>query len=321
MTTPATNRITATFSIPEYAPLNNPFTRGARFDAAFVILSAGLVEGKIWNVEFQDAKSVIADGCEHAQHVAAHNAREWQADGGAKFFTSGDARNEIGYAFGMNQAAKLSRRLKKLGWSETTPGIATYIETLDQIAAINVYLKQFKAIIVKGRRPQVKTEEQLAEELANLGTCAICGHMQKLDDVQGMVHHGYKMSDYNHAGYRIGFCFGVKFLPYEFSCEANKQFIARVLQPELKGLRKYLADLNASAPVTLDVTTHKWENHKQVAVITTHARGTREYEQQRGFEISHTEFEISHTEAVLAYQTELIKVWKLKPLQDGTTKK
>lgn len=316
--TPATDKITATFPTPEYARINNPFKRGARFDAAFVTLSNALAAGKIWNVEFQDSKSVIADGCEHAQKVAANGAHEWQPEGGVKYFPIGDVRNEIGYAFGMNQAAKLSRNLKKLKGSDLTTGIQTYIATLDQIAAINEYLKQFKAIIVKGRRPVEKTPEQIAEDMANLGTCCICLRAHKLDINQTMVHHGYQMSDYNHSGYRIGSCFGVKFMPYEFSCEANKQFLAQVLKPELKGLRNYLAALNASTPATLNVTSHKWEGHKQVAVITAHAKGTPEYEQQRGYEISTTESNISNIKAAIAYHTELVAKWTLKPLEDGT---
>lgn len=320
-TVPKTDLIIATFSKAEYARLNNPFTRGTRFDAAFVTLSNTLAAGKIWNVEFQDAKSVIADGCEHAQKVSANAAHEWQPEGGVKHFPTGDVRNEIGYAFGMNQAAKLSRNLKKLKGADLTTGIQTYILTLDQIAAINEYLKQFKAIIVKGRKPQVKTEEQIADEISNIGTCCICGKGQKLDAAQGMVHHGYQMSEYNHAGYRMGSCFGVKHLPYEFSCEANKQWLSECLKPRLKGTQNYLARLNASVPENLIVTTYKWEGHKQVEVKTSVAKGTTEYEQQRQIEIDATEADIRNLNLHIEHHTAKVDNWKLTPLQDGTVLK
>lgn len=311
---PTTNLITATFPTPY---INSGYTSGARFDQAFDILEAGLAAGKIWNQEFLNAKSYVVGGCEHAQHIAAEPARDREL---RSSIPSGDARHDIGYAFQPNQAAKLSRRLKKLSVTDSTPGIRSYIAVLDQIDAIWKYLQSFKAIIVKGRRPVEKTAEQIADEIANIGTCCICNRGQKLDAAQTMVHHGYQMSDYNHSGYRIGSCFGVKHMPYEFSCEANKLFLSQVLKPELKGLQSYLADLNASKHETLNVTTHKWEGHKQVAVVTAWAKGTKEYEQQRGFNISRTENEISSTKAYIAYHTDKVATWKLTPLADGTVK-
>jgi hypothetical protein len=289
-----------------------------RFQNAMVILEAAMKAGKIWNQEFIDAKYYISAACEHAQDVTADAAREKRPEGGSKFYGSGDVRNDIGYAFGMNQSAKLSRNLKKLKGSDFTKEIAAYCDVLDEIAALFMWLKEFKAIIVKGRRPVEKTPEQIADEIANVGTCCICGKGQKLDAAQGMVHHGYEMSEYNHAGYRIGSCFGVKHLPYEFSCEPNKIWIVNVLKPQLKGQQAHLANLKASVPESLTRTTQKYEGGKLVDVKTSYDRGTTDYEQLREAAIDHTKFQISTLKQHIEHHTALVANWKLKPLADGT---
>src|SRR5271157_416783 len=193
---PATDLITTTFG-KKYI---NEFGNGKKFEAALHAIQAGIEAGKIYNQEFQDAKSYVSGGCEHAQHISSDGAR----GRGQRF---GDCRDNIGYAFGMNQAAKMSRELKKLGkrFPELfTTGIENYVVTLDQIDAIWKWLQSVKPIIVKGRKPnENKTEAQIAAELSNTGVCAICNHRQKLNEGR-LVMHGYEMSEYNHSGYRVG---------------------------------------------------------------------------------------------------------------------
>src|SRR5580658_2825526 len=177
--TPATDKISVTFSTPY---IRHGYTQGDRFALAVATLDAAKTAGVIWNQEFQDAKSYISSGCEHAQHISAGKARTEKEQILYKILPSSDPRHDIGYAFGMNQAAKLARRLKKLPADQKTAGLVTYIETLDQINELFQFLKSFKPIIKKGRKPNVtnKTAAQIAEEIANTGICTICQNRQKL---------------------------------------------------------------------------------------------------------------------------------------------
>src|SRR5271154_4715325 len=245
MTTPATDKITRTFG----RAYISAYGSSKSFEAAIQTIANGLQAGKIWNQEFIDAKSRIASGCEHAQHIAADGARKR----GDRSY--GDCRDNIGYAFGRNQAAKRSRDLKKLAKripAVLNPGTAEYILTLDQIDTIWKWLQSVKPIIVKGRRPnENKTEAQIAIELRNTGMCAICDRRQKLAEDK-MVMHGYTMSDYNHSGYRVGKCFGVKYSCYELSNEANVAF-APALAAQLKGYKSALKTLKSGTVETLTV--------------------------------------------------------------------
>jgi len=313
MATPATDKITSTFA-KKYV---SAYTSGHMFVAALKTIEGGIEAGKIYNQEFINAKSWVASGCEHAQHIASDPAR-----GKDRTRSHGDCRDNIGYAFGMNQAAKMSRELKKL--TEKSPdtltvGIAEYIETLDQIDAIWKWLQSVKSIIVKGRKPNVnKTPAQIAEEMENTGNCAICERRQKLSKdgavrTRTMVHHGYQMSDYNHSGTRMGQCFGAFKLPYEVSCEANKEFKI-LLQGELKDLEAYLKALNASKHDTLTVT--EYPKGFRFPEQVPYARGTAKYEQERKSRIYSTENRIDSTKDQIDYQTGRIATWRAERLYD-----
>jgi hypothetical protein len=129
------------------------------------------------------------------------------------------------------------------------------------------------------------------------------------------------MSEYNHSGYRIGKCFGCAFLPYEFSCEGNKQWLAQVLRPQLAGNRNHLKDLKASTMLTLDRTRDKYEGGKRVSFTETFAKGTREYEEIRESAIFRTESNIRLLKIDIEMHDGLVEKWVLRPLMDGTTKK
>ena len=312
---PATNLITATFG-KKYI---NEFGSGKSFEAGLHTVAAGIQAGKIYNQEFQTAKGRIGSGCEHAQHIASDGARERGADGVTKWYGSGDVRNLIGYAFSMNQAAKMSRLLKKLqkrSPEAITEGIENYVATLDQIDAIWKWLQSVKPIIVKGRRPnENKTEAQIAAELNNTGMCAICNHRQKLNEGR-LVMHGYEMSDYNHSGYRIGKCFGVKFLCYEFSNEANVAY-APVLASQLKGYKSALKTLKSGTVQTLTVARQKYEGSMLVKYNVTLAKGTEEFDRELAGQISQTERFISYTKSDIQTNDARISNWTLQPLKYG----
>lgn len=315
MAIPATDLITKTFSTPY---IRSGFTQGDRFDASLRTIDEALTAGKIYNQEFQNAKSYISSGCEHAQHIAADGARDRNAR-----YPDNDPRYDIGYAFQMNQAAALSRRLKKLDAANITPGIQTYINTLDQIDGLKKWLDTVKPIIVKGRKPNVtnKTPEQIEAEYANTGHCCICTRRQKLSGGEVlrervMVHHGYQMSDYNHSGFRMGKCFGTAELPYEVSCEANKKFLV-VLKTTMKKLNAWLKSLKASEPAELTVT--EYPRGMRDPVQTPYAKGTPQYEKERESRIYNTQSEIRQTKDLIDFHTARVENWKAAKLYDEIT--
>ena len=314
-TTPATDKITVTFSTPY---IRHGYTQPDRFADAVATLDAAKTAGEIYNQEFQNAKGYISGGCEHAQHIAAEGAHV--RDNGGSVIRYGDVRDDIGYAFGMNQAAKMSRNLKKLSADKMTDGIQDYIATLDLIAEWFQFLKSLKPIIKKGRRPNVnKTEAMIAEENFNTGVCAICACRQKLESTfkfPTMVMHGYQMSEYNHAGYRLGKCFGVTYKPYELSPEANIAF-KPVLASHRTGIKKAIATLPKLTEVI--VNSHKWEGGKRVAVSVTYTKEANQYEfnQEIASRQSHLEYELGMVEDDIKINDAKIENWTLQPLKYG----
>jgi hypothetical protein len=310
MAIPATDKITSTFG----KAYIGKFSNGEQFDASLRTIEDGIQAGKIWNQEFIAAKSWIADGCEHAQHVASGPAKN-------RSRSYGDCRDDIGYAFQMNQAAKMSRNLKKLAKripAVLSPGIAEYILTLDQIDAVWKWLQSVKPIIVKGRKP---AENPTPVDITNTGHCAICETRFKLErhgNKRGnrpMVHHGFKISNGMgyYFGHRAGKCFGTAYLPYELSSQANVEY-KYFLEQELKDAEEHLVSLKTRFFDTLDVREYK----KGIAfpVNVPYARGTGQYEQERLRRISQTESEIRWLNEQIPYQQVRIDTWRLQPLAD-----
>jgi hypothetical protein len=293
-----------------------------RFVKALAALEQGVADHHIWNVDFNDAKDSVSRGIEQAMSVAAE---PFYAQRRAEMtsYSSNDPRYDISGYMSYISAPKLLRRLEKANFDN--PTIQSYMEYLREVVQIGTLIKSAKVFIVKGRKPNVtnKTEAELAAEIANTGTCCICQRRQKLNDEQGMVHHGYQMSEYNHSGYRIGSCFGVKFLPYEFSCEANKQWLAQVLKPQMVAEKKFLKDLKNSTMETLDRTEEIYQGYglKPKSVTHTYNRGTREYEEVRESKIYRTESNIRLLKIDIETHEALVKNWTLRPLLDGTTLK
>jgi hypothetical protein len=313
MAIPATDKIIATFGTPYIRDTYERHTD--RFSASLRTIEEGIQAGKIWNQEFLAAKDYIAGGCEHAQHIASDPAR------GKHTRSYGDCRDDIGYAFGMNQAAKMSRNLKKL-WKRYpdtfTQGIVGYVEVLDQIDAVWKWLQTVKPLIVKGRKPP---ENPTPVDITNTGHCPICEARFKLErhgsihGVRPMVHHGFRISDRmgNYFGHRAGKCFGTGYQPYELSNKANiayKYFLER----ELKDAESYLADLKASVPDTLTVM----EYQKGIAMPTPvkYDRGTKKYEDERQHLIWQVESEIRWLNDQIPYQQKRIDTWTLQTLAD-----
>jgi len=310
MAIPATDKIIATFGTPYIRDTYHRHTD--RFTASLRTIEEGIQAGKIWNQEFLAAKSWISDGCEHAQHIASDPAR-----GEDRTRSHGDCRDDIGYAFSMNQAAKMSRNLKKL-WKRYpdtfTQGIVGYVEVLDQIDALWKWLQSVKPMIVKGRKP---AENPTPVDTTNTGHCAVCEARFKLErhGERKMVHHGFRISDRmgNYFGHRAGKCFGTDYLPYELSNKANVAY-KHFLERELRDAESYLADLKASVPDTLSVQ----EYQKGIAfpVSVPCARGTKKYEDERQRLIWQTESEIRWLTEQIPYQQKRIDTWRLQTLAE-----
>jgi hypothetical protein len=282
---------------------------------AIETLNRGLADQKIWNVEVNDAKFTLSNAVNHALDMI------WQRwlDARPKDYRYEGWTDDFSMFCGFNQAAGRIKRLTKS--APKIPVIVDYIEALREVDAIWRAIQTLKPFVQKGRRPnENKTEEQIAEELRNTGICAICAHRQKLSD-DHMVHHGYKMSDYNHAGYRVGKCFGTDYLCYELSNEANIAF-APVLADHLRGVKQALARLRSGDITEFEIEESEWNPRTRRAdpkkmilrkVGTTADKFAREMESR----IRRHEFEQQAVTSDIEINQAKIDNWKLKPLAYG----
>lgn len=282
-------------------------------------LDAALTAGKIWNTEYQDWAGWVKQGCEHAQHVASDGRGKWDNnDGRTPSWPQGDPRWDIGYAFQPNQAASLLRRLKKLSPADIIPPIKNYMDVLEEIAGVWVYLQQFKSIIVKGRKPNPNAVEP---DLSNTGHCPICGKLQKLGAGNKMVDHGFTISNGAHYfGYREGHCFGFKYPPYELSSEGCTAFITYLEEIKVN-VNKRLTKLKSGSIQTLTIKIRvrkefgRYEDEDKEVV-----KGTPEFDRALEGAIQRAEGEVSSLQHDIDYQTEKVKVWQLAPLPHGGPK-
>lgn len=272
------------------------------FTSAVETLNKGLAEQKIWNVEINDAKYSLSNGIDRALEViCARHRSNRSAD-----YQYEPWMHDFSSYCSPNQAAGRIKRLTKN--APKTQVIADYIVALGEVAMIWHAIVALKPFIVKGRRPnENKTEAQIAAELSNTGVCAIRNRRQKLEEGR-MVHHGYKMSDYNHSGYRIGKCFGVDYLCYELSNEANVAY-KPVLAAQLKRYRVALKELKSGTVLTLTVKREKGN-----LVLE---KGTREFDQELNNQIWTVESYIRYTKSDIKANDAKISGWKRQPLKYG----
>jgi hypothetical protein len=283
---------------------------GRRFERAIDDLNKGLREKKIWNVEINDAKFALSNGIDRALDVICERSR---ANRGTNFRYE-EWMNDFSSYCSFNQAAGRIKRLTKT--AQTNAVVADYIKALKEVDAIWQAIKTLKPYIQKGRRPnENKTEAQIALELKNTGMCAICNRRQKLKNDK-IVHHGYKMSDYNHSGYRIGKCFGTKYLCYELSNEANVAY-APVLARQLKDYQAQLKHLKSGTIETLVVFREKYVDGRLQNVSNVLTKGTPEFDRELGSEIYQKECFLRYTKSDIKANDAKISNWKLQPLKYG----
>jgi hypothetical protein len=294
-----------------FAALGN---KAPRFQEQIAVLEAGLAAQKIWNVQVEDAKYVISRSIDDATNSYAEPFYV-QKRSSAVTWDSNDPRYDVSCYMNTTSAPKVLRNLEKQhGFGN--PLILEYMEFLREVVEIGKLIKAIKPFVVKGRRPVEKSEADLIAENFNTGICAICARRQKLDVATRMVMHGYQMSDYNHAGYRVGKCFGVEYKPYELSNEANIAF-APVLESHRKGIVAALKTLPSL--VSVDVQCQKWENGKRVGYTKTFTKEANQYEfnQEIANRQSRLEFELSTVKQDIQINKAKIENWTLQPLKYG----
>lgn len=282
----------------------------SRYLASLEHLAIALRDKKIYNIEYNDMRhSLKYWGIERALDVVVDENRE-------AFRERYEYNNDICGYCDFNQAAGRVKRLVKL---PASPVLDLYIGLLKEIAALNEACNSLKPYIVKGRRPnQNKTEAQIALELKNTGICAICGSRQKLS-ADKLVHHGYKMSDYNHSGYRMGKCFGTDYLCYELSNEANVAF-APVLKSELKGVELALETLPKLTEFEIEESEWNHKTHRSDKKrITVYKTGPTAEKFDREFEYRkhRLESEIRSLKDDIKTNNAKIKGWTKQPLKYG----
>jgi len=282
---------------------------GRSFDLALEHLNVGAANGQIWNVEVNDAKFTLSNAVDRALDVIYHKYLGGRGRDNYEEWT-----NDLSMYCSFNQAKGRIARLQKN--APKTAIVAEFIAAYQEVEAIWNLICSLKPITIKGRRPnENKTEAQVALELKNTGMCAICDHRQKLD-ADKMVHHGYKMSDYNHSGYRIGKCFGTDHLCYELSNEANIAF-KPVLTAQLRGYTSALKTLKSGTVETLTVTRQKYVGSRLEDVRVTLMKGTPEFDTELGYEIERTKRFIGYTKSDIKVNDLKISGWTLQPLKYG----
>lgn len=282
---------------------------------AIETMTAAVAAKEIYNVEYKDSYQDISRAVEEAFdcHSSQHR-EEFRAER-----QSWDATDPRMYLWYHPSFANVSGALKKLvkKFEGKDQQVDAFLPVLREAVALLELCKSAKPFIKKGRRPNInKTEADIAAENFNTGVCAICGHRQKLDDVTDMVMHGYQMSEYNHAGYRVGKCFGVGYKPYELSNEANVAF-APVLESHRAGIIKALATLPKLT--SIDAKADKWEGGRRTTIDVTYTKEANPREFQREIE-SHKnrlDWELETVEADIEVNNGMIKNWTLQPLKYG----
>jgi hypothetical protein len=291
--------------------------KAPRFQEQIAILEAGLAAKKIWNVQVVDAKFTLSNKIDDAAKFYSEPFYAQKRNQSANW-VNGDPRYDISMFMNTQSAPKLLRNLtKQNGYND--PIILEYMEFLKEVVAIGELIKAIKPFIVKGRRPVEKTEEQLRDETFNTGVCAICANRQKLDGKIGMVMHGYQMSDYNHAGYRVGKCFGVGYKPYELSNEANVAF-APVLEQHRKSIANAIKTLKSGKITSVDVRKEKWEGHQRVKYTVTYTLEANpvEFKQEVENRLGRLDSELRYVKADIKTNNAKIEGWTLQPLAYGS---
>lgn len=287
---------------------------------AVEVFTAAVASKEIYNVEYKDHYQDISRAVEEAFDCHSHqHIEEFRAER-----QSWDATDPRMYLWYHPSFANVGGALKKLAkkFEGKDKQVDSFLPILREAVALLELCKSVKPFIKKGRRPNVnKTEAMIAEENFNTGVCAICANRQKLEHgAEVLVMHGYQMSDYNHAGYRVGKCFGVGYKPYELSNEANIAF-APVLEDHRRGIANAIKTWKSGKITEVQVTREgKWNGrgYDKIELTFTLEANPVEFKQEVEHRIDRLEYELSMVKADIKTNNAKINDWTLQPLKYGS---
>lgn len=165
----------------------------------------------------------------------------------------------------------------------------------------NSHMKEEAAEIL-GLAAHVPASQRTRE---NTGSCSVCNQNIKLKPTNPpvMVLHGFQRPG---IGYVIGDCGGVGWPPYEISADGCKNYIEKVLRPNLVIAEQYLNDLYADRVDTLDVK----DGPRRIKVHPGDEKWDRAYK----IVCSQTIGAIESLEADIKFMNKRIADWIPKPL-------
>lgn len=280
-----------------------------KFKANLAIFEQAKADQKIYNVDFENAKYWVHQGCEYALEVAAEAWRERYRQS-TQSYQNNDPRWNIGYMVSPLHAQGFYNKLKKY---ENDPAVKAYMEVLEEVAQIGALEKEIKPFIVKGRKPSGKPPVEL--DLSNTGICPVCFKRQKLTFDSKMVDHGYTVP--HGWGGRNGHCLGFKHAPYELSNE-GVIYYKGILEGQQKRNADYIARLKAGEIPEFErrFKTYKGPG-KWEPVVEVIKKGEPRYDEIVSAEIAKTEQEQKFLESDIVKADKLIKDWTLQPLKYG----
>lgn len=298
----------------EAALTSNPKMQNAlpKFKTNLAIFEQAKIDQKIYNVDFENAKYWVHQGCDYALSAAAEPWRELfrSRNRDSYVYNSADPRNNIGYMTSPLHAQGFYNKLKKY---EKEPAVAAYLEVLAEVAQIGNLEKEIKPFIVKGRKPSTNPPKEV--DLTNTGICPVCFRRQKLTFDSKMVDHGYTIPQ--GWGGRNGHCLGFKHAPYELSSEGCVYFKG-ILEQQLKANENYIQRLQAGEVPEFRRTyrTYKgpgrWENQEEIT-----RKGDEKYPRLVETETQKTQGENDFIKSDIKRVQQLINDWKLQPLKHG----
>ncbi len=266
-------------------------------------MEQAIAEGVIYNTEYKDAYGYMSRASEEAFDAATASFR-----GDRQQWEQNDPRWYTVYHPSFANVGGAIKKLMKFKGKE--PRVDALLPALEEAQQLLDICKKAKPLIKKGRKPN---PNYVPPDETNTGKCAICQHRQKLQKNQNLVDHGFKISDGLHYfGSRVGHCFGVNFLPYELSCDANKRFVV-YLKAELKRSEEHLVELKSGTIKELHVLVRERQGFSYVDTPKVLQAGTHAFDEELKTRVWKAEQQISYLKSDIKGQEKLIADWVSRP--------
>jgi hypothetical protein len=281
------------------------------------------VEGLIYNVDFQDLKDQVNRMLEEAYdklHRAQTYGPRWAPP---ILYRLSPYAHQV-----PNLRAAAVKDLKALEGRKDQLSEEEYHDFLQAIAEIVVFAETWtplcerfsalKKITVKGRKPSEDADPSKQRDLANTGTCGICGKNVKRAQGGGLHAHGYTLN----YGTRNGNCFGVGRPPVEVSDAVYGQFLESVLRPQLANTSERLRSLHKD-----EVDSFEHPNFQSFAFSVRSfkrakerypdvERGDARFGELRRRAVDEAEYEVAALERMIADFESRLQNWTPAPLPD-----